>query len=124
MIITKTISKTAPVAEGSILRIYGVNSTGYAVFIENKESGGGSTVVYTFQDSADGTTWNDIEFTVSGSTVTDFSLLPGAVHLLKVTSSDPYIRLTAYGDAEINVSVSYYKVTNNGTSEVSLFESA
>lgn len=122
MIITKSFNKKTPVAEGSILRIFGVNSTGYALFLENQDTS--NTIVYTFQESINGSTWTDIEFTVNDEEQADFSLLPGACHLLKVTSSQPYVRLTAYGDACIAISASYYKSSNTTTSEVQVFESA
>jgi hypothetical protein len=122
MITTKTFNKRTPVAEGCLFRLFGVNSTGYAIFIENQDTD--NTIVYTFQESISGSTWTDIEFSVNGESQADFSLLAGSCHLLKVTSSQPYIRLMAYGDAYVGLSVSYYKAANTGTSEVQIFESA
>lgn len=119
MIVTKTFSKLTPVAEASILKIFGVNATGYGIFIENQDDS--ASVIYTFQESTDQTTWTDIEFTVGGSPVTDFTLTHNDTHFIKVTSSNPYIRLTAYGDAQILISVAYYLSSNTGTTQVDLF---
>lgn len=124
MIVAKSFNKQAPVAEASVLRIFGVNSAGYAIFIENQDESGGNTVLYTFQESSNGSTWTDIEFTVGDSTETDFAITPSNVHMLKVSSSQPYIRMTAYGDAPIAISVAYHKTSDVDTAEVQLFEAA
>lgn len=124
MTVVKTFNKMAPVAESSLLRVFGVNPTGYAIFLENQDVVGGNVITYTFQESVDGATWTDIQFSVNGNPQADFALLPGASHLLKVSSSNPYIRLTAYGDAPMAVSVCYQRPSNVNTSEVSIFESA
>jgi hypothetical protein len=124
MIVVKSFNKQAPVAEASILRIFGVNSSGYALFLENQDTQGGNTITYTLQESLNGSTWTDIEFTVSSSAQSDFALMPATTHLLKVSSSQPYIRLTAYGDAPIAVSLAYQKSSDVDTSEVQIFEAA
>jgi hypothetical protein len=124
MNVTKSFNKLAPVAEASVFRIFGVNSAGYAVFLENQDESGGNTIVYTFQESNNGSTWTDITFTVSDEDQTDFTILPQATHLLKVSSSMPYIRMTAYGDAPLAITVSYHKVSDVDTAEVQLFEAA
>lgn len=119
MIVTKTFSKLTPVAEGSILKIFGINTTGYGIFIENQDDA--ASVIYTFQESTDGTTWTDITFTVNAAPVTDFTLIHNDTHFIKVTSSNPYVRLTAYGDAVVLLSVAYYLSTNTGTSQIDLY---
>ena len=119
---TKTFNKTAPVVEGSIFRLFGINSAGYLISIENQDSA--NTVVYTFQESVGGTTWTDITFDVDGEDQTDFALLAGNSHTLKVKSTQPYVRMTAYGDAAVSVSISYFKPSNTGTTEVQIFEAA
>ena len=121
MTVTKTFNKTAPVSEASILRLFGVNSTGYSVFLENQDPS--NTVVYTFQDSPDGAAWTDIQFTVNGSPQADFALLAGTSQQLKVTSGQPYIRLTAYGDAALALTVAYSK-PSLATGETQMFEAA
>ena len=122
MIVQKTFSKVAPVSEASVLKIFGVNSTGFGLFIENQDDA--KTIVYTLQESTNGSTWTDIEFTVNASPVTDFSLLHNDTHFLKVLSTNPYIRVTAYGDAAMLMSIVYYKSSDVGTNQVDLFESA
>lgn len=106
------------------MRIFGVSRSGYAVFIENQEPQNGNTITYTFQDSVDGSTWTDIQFTVNNAPQSDFALLPNTTALLKVSSPNPYIRLLAYGDASMAVSVSYQKATPTSGCEVQIFESA
>lgn len=124
MNVVKSFNKQAPVAEASILRIFGVNPAGYAIFLENQDTSGGNTLVYTFQESNNGSTWTDIAFEVNGDEQSDFTLLPQGTHLLKVSSSMPYIRMTAYGDAPVAISVSYHKSSDVDTEEVQLFEAA
>jgi hypothetical protein len=117
MLIQKSFNKMVPVAEGAVFSILGMNTTGFAVFIENQDTA--NTIVYTFKESSDGVTWVDIAF----NEVSDFSIIAGQVHLVKVTSAQPYVKLDAYGDAPVSISISYHKTSDVGVNSVQVFES-
>lgn len=112
MIATNAFSKFIPVADGTIFELIGAPAAGLAVFIANQDDA--ATMVYKFQGSDDGSTWEDIEFTLAeGGTATQFSIIAGASpHLIKVVPATQRTRLVAHGDLKAEIGVSYCKPHN------------
>lgn len=132
MLVTRTFNKVAPVVDtpgsdtGVIFTATGVNSLGLSLWLENTHSL--NTLVYYFEESADGVTWERMEF-ANGGESNEFALiaatvgspLQGTVQIKLIPlTGNTRIRMRAYGDTPIFVGISHYTPTNTSTTGVSI----
>ncbi len=122
MFTSYSLNKRAPVVDGSILHIFGSNAPGVLIGIENQDSA--NTLVYHFETSPDGSTWSAMSLPIDnlGNTAVNFTLLSGAVQLLKINPMQSHLRLKCYGDLPVGLSITVYHPSDVSTTEVTLLE--
>jgi hypothetical protein len=117
MFTTRSFNKQTPVVDGVVFEIIGSNPNGFQLFIQNQDAA--KTVVYYFEDSPDGVAYTRIVFSNGGDT-NQFSLVAGTAHSVKVISTAARIRMRAYGDAPVALTLTTNTATNTGTTPVTI----
>src|SRR4051812_28616074 len=74
MFTTRSFNKHTAVTDTVVFEITGGNPRGFGLFVENQDAA--KTVVYYFEDSTDGITYNRVTFSNGGDT-NMFTLLAG-----------------------------------------------
>jgi len=106
MIKQATFAKEAPSSAGTIFELTNNVQGGLQVILDNLSSD--NVLVYKFEESHDGITWVDKEFSISADEVAaTFTVQPLNSHTLKVTWTRARLRLTASGNLNLQVSLQY-----------------
>lgn len=96
MIVTQTESNiTVPVSEATVAEIVDSDTVGRQVILTNLDVA--NTLYYKFQSSTDKVAWSDIGTWVAVS--------PGASVAVTLTAIQPYLRLRAYGNLAMAMSI-------------------
>jgi len=105
MLVSKFLNKQIAASEAETIRVDGSVDT-LVISLQNQDAL--NTLIYKFQESANGSDWTDITLPVStGGTATQFQVAAGEVQSIKVTSSEQYLRIMASGDLMAGIGLQY-----------------
>jgi hypothetical protein len=117
MFTTRSFNKHTPTVDGVVFELLGTNAEGLQLFLTNQDSA--KSIIYYFEESTDGVTYDRIEFTNGGNS-NQFSLTAGGTHSIKVTSTAPRVRMRASGDADLGIILSTAVATDTGTTPITI----
>ena len=119
MLVSKFLNKAIAAAEAEVIRVVGsVDSLLFT--LQNQDSS--NTMVYKLQESDDGQTWTDLELPLTGGgTASQFSILAGEVHTVRMSSSKPRTRVMASGDLMAGIGLNYSVTTSTDDTPVQIF---